>query len=311
MPANSPEDKVRGELIAIGGAEDKQKERLVLSRLVQLAGGNQAVIAVIPSASAVPEELAAVYVRVFRELGAGEVRVIHAGSRAHAYEAETVQRLEACSLIFFTGGDQLRLVVTLGGTPLAQTIRRMNARGVPVAGTSAGAAAICQHMIARGKSGQVMGRHMVSLAPGLGLTNRIVVDQHFSQRHRMGRLLSAVALNPFLVGVGIDEDTAACIDANNVLSVWGRGCVTVADGSELVHTDVHLVEGRTPAAVLGTKVHVLTPGCSFDLVNRQAIAPLPEPSKATPKAPPPKAVAPSDTTEAPKPEAAKSRARKK
>ena len=211
--------------------------------------------------------------------------MIHAASRADAYDPDIVARLEACSLIFFTGGDQLRLVVTLGGTPLAQTIRRMNARGVPVAGTSAGAAAICQHMIARGKSGQVMGRHMVSLAPGLGLTNRIVVDQHFSQRHRMGRLLSAVALNPFLVGVGIDEDTAASVDANNVLSVWGRGCVTVADGSELVYTDVHLVEGRTPAAVLNTKVHVMTPGCSFDLINRQAIAPKPVPVVDTPKTP--------------------------
>jgi cyanophycinase len=275
MPAHIPPHQTRGELIAIGGAEDKQKERRVLSQLCQLAGGAAARIAILATASTIPAELAGVYLRVFGELGAGEVINFPILQRADTMDSGLLERLESCTLVFFTGGDQLRLVATLGGTPVAQVIRRMNARGVPVAGTSAGAAAICQHMIGRGRSGQVMGRHMVSLAPGLGLTNRIVVDQHFSQRHRMGRLLSAISLNPFLVGVGIDEDTAACIDADNVLSVWGRGCVTVVDGSELVYTTVHEVEGRTPAAVLGTRVHVMTPGCTFDLINRQARAPVP------------------------------------
>lgn len=279
VPAISPVDTVRGELIAIGGAEDKQKERRVLSQLCQLAGGSNACVAVLPTASAIPEELGALYHQVFNALGVAEVRVIHALNRADGHDPNVLARLEGCSLIFFTGGDQLRLVVTLGGTPLAQIIRRMNASGVPVAGTSAGAAAICQHMIARGKSGQVMGRNMVSLAPGLGLTNRIVVDQHFSQRHRMGRLLSAVSLNPFLVGVGIDEDTAICVGADNTLHVWGRGSATVVDASELSHTTVHEVEGSTPAAVLGTKVHVLTPGCTFDLLNRQAKPPPVPPKK--------------------------------
>lgn len=297
MPAHTPEAAVRGPLIAIGGAEDKQKERRVLARLTQLAGGSSACIAVVPTASMVPDELSAVYLRVFRELGAGEVHVIHATRRADASDPDQLARLQECSLIFFTGGDQLRLVATLGGTPLAQIIRRMNANGIPVAGTSAGAAAICQHMIGRGRSGQVAGRHMVSLAPGLGLTNRIVVDQHFSQRHRMGRLFSAVAMNPFLVGVGIDEDTAACINGNNQLEVWGRGCVTVVDGSELVYTDVHEIEGRAPASVLGTKVHVLTPGCTFDLLNRTAEGPPPPPPRKPP-APPPEPEAPA-ATEAP------------
>ena len=273
MPAHSPVDTVRGELIAIGGAEDKQKERRVLNQLCQLAGGSNACIAVLPTASALPEQMGKTYSEVFTALGVAEVRVIQVLSRTDGYDPETLARLEGCSLIFFTGGDQLRLVVTLGGTPVAQAIRRMNAHGVPVAGTSAGAAAICQHMIARGKSGQVMSRHMVSLAPGLGLSNRIVVDQHFSQRHRMGRLLTAVSLNPFLVGVGIDEDTAACVGPDNILSVWGRGSATVVDGSELLYTTVHEVEGRNPAAVLGTRVHVLTPGCTFDLINRQAKGP--------------------------------------
>ena len=280
MPAISPINTVRGALIAIGGAEDKQKERRVLSHLCQIAGDAEAIIGVIPTASGIPEDLAALYVRVFGELGVKEVRVLHPVSRGAAADPSLLERLEGCTLIFFTGGDQLRLIAMLGGTPFAQMIRRRNAAGVPVAGTSAGAAAICQHMIARGKSGQVMGRHMVSLAPGLGLMNRLVVDQHFSQRHRMGRLLSAVALNPFLIGVGIDEDTAAAISGENLLTVVGRGSVTVVDGGELIHATVHEVEGKEPAAVLGVRVHVMTPGCSFDLVSRQPYAPALVPAPA-------------------------------
>ncbi len=273
MPAHPPADNVRGDLIAIGGAEDKTRERHVLGRLVALAGGSDARIAILPVASMMPGELASAYVRVFRDLGASDIHVFDIRRREEAFDPDRVHQLQQCTLVFFTGGDQLRLVVTLGGTPMVQAIRRMNARGVPVAGTSAGAAAICQHMIARGRSGQVAGRHMVNLAAGLGLTNRIVVDQHFSQRHRMGRLFSAVSLNPFLIGVGIDEDTAACLDAQNRLSVWGKGSVTIIDGADISYTNVHEVDGRKPATVIGLHVHVLTAGGSYDLVNRAGAPP--------------------------------------
>ena len=270
MPPHSPHDAERGALVAIGGAEDKTRERHVLARLLALAGGPDARVAILPVASSIPIEIADAYVRVFRDLGASELHVFDIRRREEAMDPDRLHQLEACTLVFFTGGDQLRLVVTLGGTPVVQAIRRMNARGVPVAGTSAGAACLCQHMIGRGRSGQVAGRHMVNLAAGLGLTNRIVVDQHFSQRHRMGRLFSAVALNPFLLGVGIDEDTAACLDARNRLTVWGKGSVTIVDGAEITYTNVHEVEGRKPASVLGTRVHVLTAGGSYDLLNRMA-----------------------------------------
>jgi len=274
MPPHPPHPGSRGDLIAIGGAEDKTRERHVLGRLVALAGGADAAIALFPVASTMPAEISDAYVRVFRDLGASDIHVFDIRRREEAFDPDRVHQLEQCSLVFFTGGDQLRLVVTLGGTPMVQTIRRMNAGGVPVAGTSAGAACLCQHMIARGRSGQVAGRHMVNLAAGLGLTNRIVVDQHFSQRHRMGRLFSAVSMNPFLIGVGIDEDTAACLDAHNRLTVWGKGSVTIVDGAELSYTNVHEVDGRKPATVIGLSVHVLTAGGSFDLVNRTG-APAP------------------------------------
>lgn len=299
MPAHPTEQQRRGAIVAIGGAEDKTRERRVLGRLVQLAGGAAASIALIPVASTIPAQVCDNYTRVFRELGAGEVHVFDVRRREEAFDPGLNHRLHQCSLVFFTGGDQLRLVVTLGGTPMVQTIRRMNADGVPVAGTSAGAAAVCQHMIARGRSGQVAGRHMVNLAPGLGLSNRIVVDQHFSQRHRMGRLFSAVSMNPFLIGVGIDEDTAAALDADNRLTVWGKGSVTVIDGSDIRYTNVHEIEGRKPASVIGLRVHVLTRGDSFDLVNREGEgaapdAPDPEAAAEAPAAAPPPAPPRSD-----------------
>ena len=280
MPAIRLPDAERGPIVAIGGAEDRQKERRVLLQLVQLAGAGDARIAVVPTASSIPEEVGALYHRVFQELGAPAPTVCRVLARRDGSDREVLRAVEEATLVFFTGGDQLRLVATLGGTPLAQAVRRRNAAGLPVAGTSAGAAALCQHMIGRGRSGQVLGRHMVSLAPGLGLSNRVVVDQHFSQRHRMGRLFSAIALNPFLLGVGIDEDTAACLGADNVLGVWGRGSVTVVDGHDLVHTNVHEVEGRTPAAVLGMRVHVLTAGCTFALNDHVASGPSPETIRA-------------------------------
>lgn len=273
MPAHPERPEARGAIIPIGGAEDKTKERHVLGRLVQLAGGEAARIALLPVASSIPAQVADNYVKVFRALGAPDVHVFDIRRRDEAFDAERNRELNQCSLVFFTGGDQLKLVATLGGTPLVQTIRRMNAAGVPVAGTSAGAAAVCQHMIGRGRSGQLAGRHMVSLAPGLGLTNRIVVDQHFSQRHRMGRLFSAVAMNPFLIGVGIDEDTACFLDAENKLTVWGRGSVTVVDGSDIRFNNVHEVEGTRPASVVGLRVHVLTAGGTYDLVNREGDGP--------------------------------------
>lgn len=294
MPAQPLVDSARGDIVAIGGAEDKTRERHVLGRLVGLAGGSQASIAIFPVASVVPDELADAYVGVFRHLGASDIHVFDIRRREEAFDPDRVRLLQECSLVFFTGGDQLRLVVTLGGTPMVQAIRRMNAAGVPVAGTSAGAAALCQHMIARGRSGQVAGRHMVNLAAGLGLTNRIVVDQHFSQRHRMGRLFSAVSMNPFLIGVGIDEDTAACLDAGNRLTVWGKGSVTIVDGSDISHTNVHEIEGRKPATVIGLKVHVLTAGGSFDLVNRTG-----EPAPVTlVESPPPPPVVPLEPNDA-------------
>jgi cyanophycinase len=257
----------RGLLIAIGGAEDKAGDMAVLSDVIARAGGSRAKVALFPTASSIPEEIAQMYEAIFRSMGA-EVRTVWVEERADAEDPERLRLLEGTTAIFFTGGSQGRIVTLLGGTPLAQAIRRAHRSGVIVAGTSAGASVICDHMIAQGKKGYAPRRQSVTLAPGLGLTKRLVIDQHFAQRHRIGRLFAAVALNPFLIGVGIDEDTAICLDEGNRITVVGHGTVTIIDGAKILHTDIHETTHGKPAALLGLSVHLLTTGCGFDIESR-------------------------------------------
>ena len=268
--ARAPANPARGDLIAIGGAEDKVGTRMLLTELVERAGGRKAVVAVFPTASQVPGELGDTYAAIFSTLGA-EVQVVHIEERSDCEDPRHLELLSHVTAIFFTGGAQGRIVTLLGGTPLATAIRRAHRRGVLVAGTSAGASVICEHMIAQGKKGYAPRRDSVTLAPGFGLTKRLIVDQHFAQRHRIGRLFAAVALNPYLIGVGIDEDTAISLDASDRIRVMGRGTVTIIDGARIVHTDIHETAVGRPAALLGLQVHVLTAGCGFDVHGRRPL----------------------------------------
>lgn len=211
--------------------------------------------------------MASTYEAIFRSLGA-ETRIMRVRTRADADDPAVLSTLDGASAAFFTGGAQGRIVTLLGGTKLAQKIRRSHRAGLVVAGTSAGASALCNHMIAQGRTGYAPNRHSVTMAPGLGLTKRLVIDQHFGQRHRIGRLFAAVALNPYLVGVGIDEDTAIVLNAHNRAEVIGHGTVTIVDGSHIQHTDIHEVADDRHAALLGLSVHVLTGGHAFDIETR-------------------------------------------
>jgi cyanophycinase len=268
-PALSPGDTGRGTLIAIGGAEDKAKERHVLTTFLGLAGHERARIAVIPAASTQADKVGEHYHALFRDLGAATVEVIQVASRLEAQDPGRIAALDDVTAIFLTGGNQLRLATLLGGTAMAQAIRRHNAAGIVVAGTSAGASILCQHMIAFGRPGEWPTQRMVQLAPGLGLTNRVIIDQHFQQRGRTGRLMVAVAYNPFLIGLGIDEDTAAILDPHNSIEIIGRGSVIVVDGAEMSYTNVDQVQRYEPVAVTDMRLHVLTKGFRYDLLTRQ------------------------------------------
>lgn len=258
----------RGWIVPIGGAEEKDNAPPILRRFVELAGGARADIVVIPTAS----QLRATgprYERIFGELGAARVTALDFDTRRDAEEPGRLDRLAQASGIFFTGGNQLRLSTLLGGTPVAKAVRQLNAAGVPVAGTSAGAAFICEHMIAFGDEGSTPIAGSVRLAPGLGLTNRFIIDQHFRQRDRLGRLLTALAYNPFAVGIGLDEDTAAFIAPDNTVHVEGSGGITVVDAAELEFSAMDSVNEGRPVCLLGVKLHILTQGATFNLHTRQ------------------------------------------
>jgi cyanophycinase len=171
-----------------------------------------------------------------------------------------------------TGGNQLRLSTTLGGTPIAQAIRRRNAVGMHVAGTSAGAAFMSEHMIAGGDEGSTPRPDLVTMAPGLGLTNNFIIDQHFRQRDRLGRLLTALAYNPFAVGIGLDEDTAAFIRPGDELEVVGSGGITIIDPTQLDYSSMDRARRGEPVSLIGVKLHILIAGGRFEIASRKAIA---------------------------------------
>jgi len=271
MPSIVPEGRTRGWIIPIGGAENKENDRHILERFVRVSGGSDADIVVIPTASRL-HETGPRYEKLFRDIGAARVTVMDFDTRRDCHEPGRLQRLEEASGVFFTGGNQLRLTTLLGGTPVAKMIRTSNAQGVTVGGTSAGASILSEHMIAFGDEGASVISGSVRLAPGLGLTNRFIIDQHFRQRDRLGRLLTALAYNPFAVGIGLDEDTAAFIGPDETVEVEGSGGVTVVDASEVSYSSMDVVSEGQPVCMLGLKMHILVAGATFNLHTRLASA---------------------------------------
>jgi len=260
--------------MAIGGAEDKVRERVVLRRFVEACGGPEADIVVLATASEFPET-GERYADLFYGMHAQTVETLHIRTREDALNLgrEVHDLLEYTTGFFMTGGSQLRISSALGGTSLAATLRRRHAEGMVVAGTSAGAAVLSRHMISMGESGGTPRRRLVQMAQGLGFAPGLVIDQHFRRRDRMGRLITALSYNPEPLGVGVDEDTAALIDGDGVMTIIGSGAVTVVDAAALRFTDSHAVRRDQPVAMLGLKVDFLTPGCRYDLERRVGLAP--------------------------------------
>lgn len=271
-PAPLSDDTQRGYIIPIGGGEDRVKDMQIHRKFVELSGDAAADIVIIPTASQL-EETGPDYHRIFSELGAGNVEFLPITQRADCDNPAYADMLDRATGIFITGGNQLRLSTILGGTLVAQKIRRANASGVPVAGTSAGASIMSEHMVAGGPSNTAPAAGAISLAPGLGLTNAVIIDQHFTQRNRLGRLLTASSYNPFLIGLGIDEDTAAFIGPDNVLEVVGSGTVTVVDANALTYSSMWDAKDGEAISLLGLRLDVMGQGCRYDLTNRQAFAP--------------------------------------
>jgi len=273
-----------GALLAIGGAEDKLGKRAVLRSFIDLAGGEDARIAVVPTASSLGPEVVEVYDALFRKLGAADVFAARPESREDANDAALVRRLDDVTGIFMTGGNQLKLSAVVNGTAFGEAIRAAHQRGVTVAGTSAGASIQSSHMVAFGSGGATPKQRMTQLAAGLGLIDNCVVDQHFDQRNRYGRLLMIVAQSPSLLGIGVDEDTAAIVTeeaGQQVMHVEGRGAVTVFDGRDVV-SNAHEARHTAPLLASGVVLHVLPAGSVFNLTDRTLVRqkPAADPSEA-------------------------------
>lgn len=268
-PSNAVDQSKRGYIIPIGGAEEKLNNPEILDRFVDICGGKGARIAIIPTASEL-EDTGRNYEKLFRKLGIRHAQVLQILTRVDCRNQSFLDYISESDGVFMTGGNQLRLSTTLGGTPVAQMLRRRNATGMHVAGTSAGAAFMPEHMIAGGHEGSTPSPDMVTMAPGLGLTNNFIIDQHFRQRDRIGRLLTALAYNPFAVGIGLDEDTAAFIRPGDELEVVGSGGITIIDPTNLSHSSMDSARRGEPVSLIGVKLHILISGGRFTIDTREA-----------------------------------------
>jgi cyanophycinase len=268
MPATpSPGQARAGHLLIIGGAEDKLRQRQILARFVSLAGGTEARVVVISTASSLGDEATDLYLSLFRQMGIADVRGMRPLVRDDANDRRLVSMLDDATAIFMTGGNQLRLSSVIAGTALGRAIVERHRRGAVVAGTSAGASAIASHMVAFGTSGATPKQRMTQMSAGLGLLPGVLIDQHFEQRNRFGRLLALVAQSPSLLGIGIDEDTAIIVADRSEFTVMGSGAVFVVDCRSAV-TDAPDAAPGAPVLVSGATVHSLPAGSTFDLMHR-------------------------------------------
>jgi cyanophycinase len=236
----------------------------VLKRFIKLAGGRRSHIVVIPTASSYAGEVSEAYRDVFTRLRGGEVSVVHPETRRDSNDPAMVEALDSATGIFLTGGSQVKLAQNIVGTPVGDAIVRAYERGAVVAGTSAGASIMSRFMISLGEEGLTPRQRASQISAGLGLVEDVIIDQHFDQRGRYGRLMSMVAASPNLLGMGIDENTAAEIRDGKVLSVIGAGSIFLVNARNAI-TDAPDARRGAPLLVSGAVVHSLPTGSTFDL----------------------------------------------
>ncbi len=259
-----------GQLVIIGGAEDKEGDCKVLREFIRRAGGTKARIVVMTVATSLPGEVGETYINVFERLGAEHIQVVDTPQQEDANDPKAIEAVENATGVFFTGGDQSRIVAAVKNTKLDEVIHKRYAEGIVVGGTSAGAAMMPDIMIIEGDSETNPRVNVVEMGPGMAFLPGVVVDQHFLQRGRMGRLLSALAQQPAVLGFGIDENTAVVVN-DGKFEVVGEGAVTVVDIADVTHCNVDQLLHDEPLAICGAKLHILPHGYKFDLQSRKPI----------------------------------------
>ncbi|MEA5451527.1 cyanophycinase [Leptolyngbya sp. CCNP1308] len=263
-------DQQPGALVIIGGAEDKEGDCTVLREFVRAAGGVNARIAVMTAATSLPGEVGDQYIRVFERIGAESVEIVNTERREDSEREDGIRKVSEATGIFFTGGDQSRIVDFIKDTPLDEAIQRRYREGAVIGGTSAGAAMMPDEMIVGGTSVSNPSVDAVEMGPGMGFLPGIVVDQHFAQRGRLGRLLAALVLQPAVLGLGIDEDTGIIVEGDE-FTVIGRGAVTVVDETSATHNNLEGLLHDEPIALCGVKLHILPQGYRFNLKTHQPL----------------------------------------
>jgi cyanophycinase len=255
-------------LFIIGGAEDRVGKASLLRHFLKLAGGRRARLVLVPTASSFQDEVTHSYTEAFTRLGAPGLDVVNPGTRADAHDPDLVALVDGATGVFLSGGSQLRLSQLLPGTPLGDALHRAHERGTVIGGTSAGASIMSDFMISMGAEGVTPRQRASQLSAGLGLVRGVVLDQHFDQRSRYGRLMSVIAPSPHLLGIGIDEDTAIVVTDRREFTVRGSGAVFVVDCTTAV-TDAPDARAGAPMLVSGATVHTLPAGSTFDLHQRR------------------------------------------
>lgn len=264
--------EARGKLVIIGGHENKKDDPRILEKFTELAGGNEAHIVVLPIATDKPQEVGGEYTEAFDRLGVKKVEVVDVSERRDASLKESIESVRRATGLFFTGGDQIHITSLLGGSELQKTIHECYENGVVVGGTSAGAAMMSNSMILDGPSEEAPSLRGVEIGPGMDLIVGAMIDTHFSQRGRHGRLLSAVAHYPQDLGLGIDENTAMVV-YDGEFEVIGEGVVTVIDAGAMSYTNVPDVKRGEKLALADVKLHLLPEGNRFNLHERRVIVP--------------------------------------
>jgi cyanophycinase len=262
------EEKLQGNLIIIGGAEDKKGEKSILKEVCSKLNKEEDMLVVATIASQLPEELGNEYKSIFENLGVQNIKILNIRERKDAYDSSNIQMIEEASLVFFTGGDQLRITSLIGGTPLYLGMKDVYEKGCIFVGTSAGASVMSDTMVVTGPDEESPKKCTLKMAPGLGLIKGVIIDQHFAQRGRIGRLLVGIAENPQSLGIGIDEDTAIVVNEEGELKVIGSGAVYIIDGSNINYSNVSEQYQDEILSIFNVKLHVLKDGDKFDLNNK-------------------------------------------
>lgn len=264
-------DVLSGNLIIIGGAEDKEGKKEILRRVCNSIDKNEEILLVATIATEYPREVANKYKEVFEDLKVKNIKVLDISERQDAYEELNVNLIKEASLIFFTGGDQLRITSLIGGTPVYEQLKEACSNGVFIVGTSAGASVMSDTMVVQGDDDDSPRKCTLKMSPGLGLIKGVIIDQHFAQRGRMGRLLAGIAQNPEVLGIGIDENTGILVNKSGTVEVIGEGAVYFIDGSTITYTNVSELHADDILSMHNIKLHILTNGNKFDLLKKSPV----------------------------------------